>query len=284
MPFVPMKPLLEHALANGYAVPSFCVWNTETMNAVLTTAKRMRAPVILMSGEVECAVNQPAPTAATARALDDLHGMSVPFHLDHGASVARGRECLAAGYSSLMLDFSAYPYEKNVAALREMVALARPAGVTIEGELGAVGHVSPDTAEGSHGSTLTDPGQAADFVAQTGIDCLAVSIGNAHGFYTALPAFDFARLEQIHRAVSIPLVLHGGTGTPDADIRRAISLGIAKVNVATALVKPMRESLMKQWQEGARLWVPEAMAEAMKPVREAIAEWIVRTGAEGRLA
>jgi ketose-bisphosphate aldolase len=284
MPFVPMKPLLDHALTNGYAVPSFCVWNTETIDAVLTVAKRMRAPVILMAGEVECLANPPAQTAATARALADLHGMRVPFHLDHGGSVARACECIDTGYSSVMLDFSAHPYEENVAALKETVAMARPAGVTVEGELGAVGKVSNDTAEGSQGSTLTDPDQAADFVAQTGIDCLAVSIGNAHGFYTALPKFDFGRLEQIHRKVSIPLVLHGGTGTPDADIRRAIALGIAKVNVATALVKPLRESLMAQWQAGERLWVPEAVSEAMKPVREAIAEWIVRVGAEGKAA
>jgi ketose-bisphosphate aldolase len=277
-----MQPLLADALKRGYAVPSFCVWNTETMDAVLQVARRMRAPVILMSGECECAANPPAPTLVTARALAELYGMSVPFHLDHGASVARARECLDAGYTSLMLDFSSRPFIQNIAALKQVVAFAHPVGVTVEGELGAVGHVGKETAEGTHGSTLTDPEQAADFVKQTGIDCLAVSIGNAHGQYTALPKFDFGRLEKIHRLVSIPLVLHGGTGTPDADIRRAISLGIAKVNVATALVKPLRESLMKQWQAGVRLWVPEAVGEAMKPVREAIVEWIVRVGAEGK--
>lgn len=282
MPLIPMKPLLDHAIAHDYAVPSFCVWNTETMDAVLSVARRMRAPVILMAGEVECQVNTPAATVATARALADVHRMHVPFHLDHGASVERARECFDCGYSSLMLDYSSRPYEQNIEALRAVVAFARPVGVTVEGELGAVGHVGGDSAEGQHGSTLTDPEQAADLVTRTGIDCLAISIGNAHGFYTSLPTFDFDRLEAIHRRVSIPLVLHGGTGTPDTDIRRAIALGIAKVNVATALVKPMRETLMKQWQAGERPWVPEAMGAAMKVVREAIAEWIVRTGAEGR--
>jgi tagatose 1,6-diphosphate aldolase GatY/KbaY len=282
VPLVPMKPLLEHALVHGYAVPSFSAWNTETMNAVLQTARRMRAPVIMMTAEVEYAASGPAPTAATARALADLHGVSAALLLDHGSSIAAARECLAAGYTSLMLDFSARSIEENVAALRELVGLARPAGVTVEGELGAVGRVGGDTAEGSHGSTLTDPDQAAEFVARTGIDCLAVSIGNAHGQYTTLPKFDFDRLERIRRAVPVPLVLHGGTGTPDADIRRATSLGIAKVNVATALVNPMRESLMAQWQAGRNPWVPMAVAEAMKPVRRAIEEWIVRVGADGK--
>jgi len=277
-----MKPLLDHALAHGYAVPSFSAWNTETMNAVLQTAGRMRAPVIMMTAEVEYAASGAPATAATAKALAELYGVSVALLLDHGSSVAAARECLAAGYTSLMLDFSARPVEQNVAALREVVALARPAGVTVEGELGAVGRVGGDTAEGAHGSTLTDPDQAAEFVARTGIDCLAVSIGNAHGQYTTLPKFDFDRLERIHRAVSVPLVLHGGTGTPDADIRRAIALGIAKVNVATALVKPLRESLMAQWQAGRNPWVPMAVAEAMTPVRKAIEEWIVRMGAEGK--
>lgn len=278
-----MKPLLEHARAHGYAVPSFCVWNTETMDAVLEVSTRMQAPVIMMAGEVECLLNPPAQTVATARALVDIHQRSVPFHLDHGASVERARECLRCGYTSVMLDFSTRPVEENIAALRTVVEMARPAGVTVEGELGAVGHVGTSSAEGQHGSTLTDPDQAAYFVKNSGVDCLAVSIGNAHGDYPALPQLDFDLLERIHRSVSIPLVLHGGSGTPDEDIRRALSLGIAKVNVATALVKPLRESLTNQWQTGQNPWVPLAMSQAMRGVRDAVAEWIVRVGAEGRL-
>ncbi|MBD3240523.1 MAG: ketose-bisphosphate aldolase [Chitinivibrionales bacterium] len=282
MPIVPMKKLLDHAIEHGYAVPSFCVWNTETMAAVVRVATRMRAPIILMAGECEYAASSPGEVAATARGLVELHGITTALHLDHGGSVERARECLDAGYSSLMLDYSARPYDENVAALKEVVTMAHPADVTVEGELGAVGKVGDETAEGAHPSTLTDPDQAADFVSSTGIDCLAVSIGNAHGHYTALPKLDFDRLERIHRSVSVPLVLHGGSGTPDSDISRAIGLGIAKVNVATALVKPLRESLMRQWQAGERLWIPEAVGEAMKPVREAVAEWIVRVGAEGK--
>jgi fructose/tagatose bisphosphate aldolase len=181
-----------------------------------------------------------------------------------------------------MLDLSARPVEENVEALRRAVEIARPKGVTVEGEIGHVGRVGTGTQEGKGLSTLTEPGEAAEYAEETGVDALAVSIGNAHGNYTALPQFDFERLAAIREKVRVPLVLHGGTGTPVEDLRRAISLGIAKVNVASALVHGMRESLVCQWQAGENTWAPVAQAEALTPVRNAVAEWIEKLGAEGR--
>lgn len=282
MKFVPMKDLMSRAESEGYAVPSFCVWGAETMAVVLSVAQDMRAPVILMNGPMEFLVLSPADMAATANAMARRFNVPAAFHLDHGDSMAQVDAAIEGGYTSVMLDFSAKPYDENAAALREVVRRARPRGVTVEGEIGHVGKVDNVTAEGQGDSTLTVPAEAAAYAAETGVDALAVSIGNAHGQYTKLPRFDFERLAAIRAAVPVPLVLHGGSGTPDEDIRRAISLGIAKVNVATDLVRTIRESLLAQWGAGRNLWLPAATAEATHLIAPVVARWIERVGAARR--
>jgi tagatose 1,6-diphosphate aldolase GatY/KbaY len=181
-----------------------------------------------------------------------------------------------------MLDYSLRPFQENVEALQRVVAKAHPRGVTVEGELGTLGQVDDVTVEGGKTTTLTDPDVAARFVEATGIDTLAVSIGNAHGIYTTLPQLDFERLAKIHKAVSIPLVLHGGSGTPPADLQRAISLGIAKINVATELITAMRKSLFHQWGAGKNLWAPVAQAVAIEAMIPVLEKWLRLTGAAGR--
>jgi tagatose 1,6-diphosphate aldolase GatY/KbaY len=280
--FVAMKELLSAAVAGGYAVPSFCAWNAESMIAVLSVATELQAPVILMNGPGEYPLLGPADMAAVAQTVMRRFSVPAALHLDHGNSVALVGECLAVGYTSVMLDFSQRSYAENAAALREVVAMAHPRGVTVEGELGHVGRADNITTESSAESTLTEVAEAAAYVAETGVDALAVSIGNAHGQYTKLPQLDFARLEAIHRAVSIPLVLHGGSGTPEADLRRAIALGIAKVNVATELVTAQRQSLVAEWQAGARHWFPVAQGAAVKAMLPVIEKWFRWTGAAGR--
>jgi fructose/tagatose bisphosphate aldolase len=160
--------------------------------------------------------------------------------------------------------------------------MARPLNVTVEGELGVIGQVDQVSIEGGGASMLTDPEVAASFVKGTKIDALAVSIGNAHGMYTTLPRLDFERLEKIHGAVPAHLVLHGGSGTPEADLRRAISLGIAKVNVASELIDATRQSLMSQWGAGCNLWLPIAAAVSIKAMTPVLEKWFHRTGAAGR--
>jgi len=282
MNFIPMARLLERASAAGYAVPSFCVWNAETMRTVLAVAADLKAPVIVMTGPVEFRLLSPAEMAGVARAMAEPCNIPAAFHLDHGNALSQVEACLAAGYTSVMLDYSSCPLAENVAAMRQVVALARPRGATVEGEIGHVGRVDDGTFEGGDVSNLTDPAEAAAFVAQTGIDAVAVSIGNAHGQYVGLPQLDFDRLAAIRAAVPVPLVLHGGSGTPEADLRRAISLGIAKVNVATELIAAVRESLLEQWQSRENLWAPAAQAVAMQAMGPVVEKWIRITGAAGR--
>ena len=282
MKFLPMSELLSDAAARGYAVPSFCVWNAEAMDCVLRVATECRAPVILMNGPGEFPLLPPAAMASTATAAAARYSVRAALHLDHGDSIEQVEACLSAGYTSVMLDFSARSYAENAAALRQVAQRAHPLGVTVEGEIGHVGKVDAVTTEGGADSTLTVPAEAASYVAETGVDVLAVSIGNAHGQYTRLPRLDFDRLAVIHKAVRVPLVLHGGSGTPEPDIRKVISLGIAKINVATELIASVRESLRSQWGAGRNLWLPLAQAEAMRAMEAVVRKWIVLTGAKRR--
>ena len=282
MKFVPMLELLRRAVSEGYAVPSFCVWNAESMEVVLRVAAELKAPVILMNGPGEFGLLGPRDLGAVAYALAERFEVPAALHLDHGNSMAMVQDCLAAKYTSVMLDYSTRPWAENLEALSRVVALAHPQGVTVEGELGVIGQVDQVTVEGGGKSTLTDPDMAAAFVEKTGIDALAVSIGNAHGFYTKLPHLDLERLEKLKAATRIPLVLHGGSGTPEADLRRAISLGIAKVNVATESIAAVRQSLLEQWSTGKNLWTPMAQAVAMEAMAKVVKKWFRMTQAAGR--
>ncbi|MGA2984793.1 MAG: class II fructose-bisphosphate aldolase [Terriglobia bacterium] len=282
MEFIPMSVLLQEALSGGYGVPAFCVWNAETMEAVLRTAQALKAPVIMMSGPGEFGLLSPAQMGAVAYTVARRYNVRAALHLDHGDSPEMVDACLDAGYTSVMLDYSLRSFQENAEALRRVVAKAHPRGATVEGELGTLGQVDQATVEGGKSTTLTDPDVAARFVEATGIDTLAVSIGNAHGIYTALPKLDFDRLARIHAAVSLPLVLHGGSGTPPADLQRAISLGIAKVNVASELVKAQRSSLLEQWGENKNPWLPIAQAAAIEAMIPVLEKWLRLTGAAGR--
>jgi tagatose 1,6-diphosphate aldolase GatY/KbaY len=166
--------------------------------------------------------------------------------------------------------------------MKRVVEMARPHGITVEGEIGVVGKVDDVTQEGGEEAGLTGADEAADYVARTGVDALAVAIGNAHGLYTKLPKLDFERLALLREAAGVPLVLHGGSGTPEEDLKRAISLGIVKVNIASDLNAAYREALMEQWSEGVNLWSPSAEAVAMESVVPVVERWIRLTGADGR--
>lgn len=282
MNFVAMHQLLRPAYEGGYAVPSFCAWNAEVADTILQVASDLRAPVILMSGPGEFPLNPPDTLASVCRAVASKYSVPAALHLDHGDSPETVGHCLNAGYTSVMLDYSLRPFEENVAGMKQVVAMARPRGITVEGEIGSVGKVDDVTVEGGEHSTLTDPHEAARFAEMTGIDALAVSIGNAHGIYTKLPVFDFARLEQIRKAVGIPLVLHGGSGTQPEYIRRAVALGMCKINVASELCKAFRDTYAEQHSGGKTGWLPTVLGAARPAMAKVIERWIKLAGAEGK--
>ena len=277
-----MADLVGKAFRGGWAVPAFCTWNAESMAVVLGVAEKLRAPVILMQGPGEFPVLPPAAMAAVARAMEEGFHATAALHLDHGDSLEMVRQCVEARYTSVMLDFSSRPFEENAAALREVVRLARPHGITVEGEIGKIGKADEATAEGGTATAYTDPKDAVRYVRDTDVDLLAVSVGNKHGFYKGDPHLEFGLLAELHAAVKVPLVMHGGTGIPQKDIQRSITLGIAKVNVASELVHGYRGSLTAQWQNGENQWSPLAIGEAIKVMEPVVEKWIRITGAEGR--
>jgi ketose-bisphosphate aldolase len=279
-----MSRLLERATTEGYAVPAFYVWNAETVLTLLETASRMKAPVILLCSTVlKASPLSLGDLGRVAAALVQRFDVPAALMLDHGTTFAHVEECLASGYTSVLLDYSTKPFAENLEATRRVVKMAHPLGVTVESELGVVGLASKMTTEGDDSTVgLTDPGEAVTFVEQTGVDALAVAIGNAHGHYPRLPKLDFDRLARVRAAVNVPLVLHGGTGIPEADLHRAISLGIAKVNVGTELNTTIAEWLKAQLRSDDYLWIPELLAGSMPVAAKVVEKWIRMTGAAGR--
>lgn len=232
MPLVKMKTLLERADKENRAVGAFSVGNMEMVMGAVRAAEETNTPIILQIAEKRL-LNSPlelmAPMMVSAAKNSKV---DIAVHLDHGLTLDCIKKSLDFGFTSVMLDLSLLPLEENIEKTKEVVALAKKTGATVEAELGVVGGNEGDTEE--HVITCTDPTAAKRFCEETGIDCLAVAIGNAHGNYPVLPSLRFDVLEEINNTVSVPLVLHGGTGITAQMFRKAISLGIRKINIATA--------------------------------------------------
>lgn len=232
MALIKMKDLLENAAKNNRGCGAFSVGNMEMVKGAIRAAEELDTPIILQIAEVRLGHSPlhlmgPMMIQAAKEAAVD-----VAVHLDHGLTIATVQKALELGFTSVMLDASTLPFEENIARTKQVTELAKQYGATVEAELGLVGGSEDGSCD--HGIRCTDPGDAKVFAEQTGIDALAVAIGNAHGNYPVAPTLAFDVLEQIHNNVDIPLVLHGGSGITDSDFQRAISLGIRKVNIATA--------------------------------------------------
>lgn len=227
-----MKTLLKRAADNHQGVGAFSVGNMEMVKGAIQAAEELNTPIILQIAEVRLkhsplALMGPMMVQAAKEAKVD-----VAVHLDHGLTMETVKKALELGFTSVMFDSSTYPFEENIERTRQVVELAKTYGATVEAELGLVGG-SEDGSE-DHGIRCTDPDDAKTFCERTGIDALAVAIGNAHGNYPVAPKLAFDVLEKIHEKTNVPLVLHGGSGITDEDFQKAISLGIIKVNIATA--------------------------------------------------
>ncbi len=235
--------LLASSPAKDWAVGQFNSHNLVMMGAALAAARAERAPVILAVGYQSTKYFSLQALAAAMRVLAEEADVPVAIHLDHARELERVREALDCGFSSVMFDGSALSFEDNVAKTRQVVAMARDAGASVEGEVGVV--PQPGAKPGEIG--LTDIGQATEFAGLTGVDLLAVSLGSVHGMTEASLAIDQALLEKLGQAIPVPLVLHGASGVTDEAVRQAITKGVRKINVNTALkaaaVRKMREAL-----------------------------------------
>lgn len=234
MYLVPMHELLQEAERHGVAIPAFNFCNLETLYPILETARDLRAPVILQAAfsEVEYFGGE-GMRGFIEKALQRF-GVRAALHLDHGRSFQEAMRCIRFGFTSVMFDGSSLPLPENVRLTRQIVEVAHAVGVSVEGELGQIKGAEEGKEETEE--FLTDPDSAAQFARETGVDALAIAIGNAHGFYTQEPHIDFERLKRTRDLLGpFPIVLHGGTGIPDEQIKKAIELGIRKINFSTII-------------------------------------------------
>jgi len=275
------QTLLKAAQSGGYALGAFNVYNLEGAQAVAAAAEAAHSPVLLQI--------HPGALAHGGRPLVDLclataHTARVPMsvHLDHSAAEDAIRAALTAGITSIMADGSHLDYADNLSFTREMAALIHAQEGVVEAELGRLSGTEDDLTVPEYEARLTDPAQAADFVGQTGIDALAVCIGNVHGRYRGEPRLDFERLAAIRDAVSVPLVLHGASGLPDAMVRRAIELGVCKFNVNTevrhAYIGALRESVSAPDTPD----LVELMERAVAAMQDVVAEKLRLFGSVGK--
>jgi len=243
-----LKDVLVHARENQYAVPAFDVVEDVMTRTVLETVEEIKAPVIIMLLEADLETgggNGWAYQLGLLKAVADHHKVPVAIHLDHATNLDVIRKAVDAGFTGVMIDGSKLPFEENVAFTKAAVDMAAPKGVSVEAELGHVGGMDLQETECAE-NVLTEADEVARFVEQTGVDALAVSIGTAHGVYRSEPTLNIERLDELNEASPVPLVLHGGSGTPDDQIQTAVRHGICKLNIYTdervAMYKGMKEA------------------------------------------
>ena len=276
---VNLQTIIGMAEKGGYCIPAFNVYNTETVMGVIAAAEEAKAPVIiqiyprLIREEVGFYVC-PAVVAAARRA-----SVPVCFHLDHGPSEFEVVRSLAWGCSGIMIDGSVHSLDENIALTKHIVEVCSAVGVGVEGEIGHIGSVNDEAMD-----EFTDPAEAARFVKETGVTCLAVLIGNAHGHYKKTPKLDIERVKAIREATGgIPLVLHGGSGIPDDQVKAAIAAGIRKMNIGTDVCCAFADGTKETLDDPERsIAVDIFMRKPIESVKKLALEKIKLVGADGK--
>ncbi|GAA0859651.1 MULTISPECIES: tagatose bisphosphate family class II aldolase [Clostridium] len=243
------REMLKKAQEGGYAVPAFNIHNLETLQVVIETAAELRSPVILAGTPSTIKYAGGEYIVAMAEVAAKEYDIPIAIHLDHFEDIDAIKHYVDIGFKSTMIDASHENYENNIRIVKEVVDYAHKFDATVEAELGRLGGQEDDLVVDEKDTMYTNPEQAKDFVEKTGIDSLAVAIGTAHGLYKGKAKLDFDRLKEIREKVDIPLVLHGASDVPDELVKKAISLGICKVNVATDLKIPFSDAVKKYFIE-----------------------------------
>ncbi|MEV5954747.1 class II fructose-bisphosphate aldolase [Streptomyces sp. NPDC051987] len=266
MPLVPTAELVRSARRGGHAVGAFNVITLEHAEAVAEGAEAAGSPVICQISEnaVRFHGGRLEPIARTTAAVAEAAGVPVALHLDHVTDEELLHRAADCGFGSVMFDASALPHAANVAATRAAAAWAHARNLWLEAELGEIGGKDGVHAPG----VRTDPGQAREFVAATGVDALAVAVGSAHAMTTRTARLDHDLIVRLAATVPVPLVLHGSTGVPDAELRRAVAGGMVKINIGTALNVAFTEAVRGTLAADATVVDPRP---ALKAARRAMA-------------
>ncbi len=281
---VPFKSILQNARNGRYAVGAFNCLSLEHVMGAIQAAEELRSPIILQLAEVQfpCA---PMELMASVY-LEAAHKASVPVavHLDHGQSLETCVKAIQSGFNSVMFDGAELSFEDNVRQTAEIVRIAHAAGVDVEAELGRVG----DTGFGGEGTgeatpdVFTDVEESAEFIRRTGVEALAIAIGNLHGRYVATPKLNIVRLKEIASRNELPLVLHGGSGTSEEDFKACIHNGICKINVATALQMAVTDAVRKYLSENETAGYIDTKSVIVEATKESVKQHILLFESNGK--
>lgn len=273
--YVSMKEMLNRANEGNYAVMAINCFNLETARSVIRAAEAENAPIIInifhehMLNHCDSSVIAPL-----VKVLAEQSSVEVALNYDHGMEKDLVIKAIDDGYSSVMIDMSALDFEDNVRITSEVVAYAHDRDVSVEGEVGSIGGSEGGMYTDVH--QMTDPLEAEEFVKATGVDCLAVSYGTSHGDYPEghVPTLDFDRLIDIKKRTKIPLVLHGGSGAGEANMRRSVELGINKINVGNDFMKANRDALLEMAKNDPKQDFLSFIQKAEKDSQEVIRYYI----------
>jgi len=283
MALVSMKAMLASARQEGYAVGAFNVVDYASMKAVVRAAEELKAPVIVQLSVKTIMYWGYETLAGWMRELAEDAPIPVALHVDHCKDPDVIKRCIEAGWTSVMIDASALPFEENLDLSRRVVDMALPAGVGVEAELGEIGGVEEDLAVNEEDAHLADPQKALAFCEELDLAAFAPAIGTAHGMYRGEPKIAFDRLEEIYRHTETPLALHGGTGLPDDIIQRCIELGCAKINISTQLKYAFIDGFVDYHRDNPRDYEPLKVLEAQfQRIESLIAEKIRQFGGAGK--
>ena len=287
---VSMKDMLGDAKAKHYAIPAFDISNYEMMKAVLDVCEEERSPALLMGLGVDLGGKGLPLISSMVRAASDFYTIPVCFHLDHATDLESIKAAVEAGFSSVMFDGSVLPFEENAKKTAEVVSFAHSRGITVEAELGHVGNAMVGNENDSVNNenpedTLTLPDEVVRFVDITDVDALAIAIGTAHGVYLKTPTLRIDRLDEITAVCDRPLVLHGGSGTPDDQMKMAILHGITKINIFSDVVGALNTGLKTKLNsiKNPSTWPAFVFEDARCAMREAVRKKIRAFGSFGRV-
>jgi len=281
--YVNMKYILDNANRDGYAVMAINCVNMEMARAAIEAANEEHSPIIVQFGVGQMSkLAHPTEMVPMIKEMAERASVPVCLNLDHGPSLEAEVSAIQMGFSNVMIDASSLPYEENVRRTRQVVDLAHAKGISVEAELGHVGQAADG--DGRTDDMYTNVEQAVEFVKETGCDALAVAIGTAHGKYPEgyVPVLDFGRLAELKAALKMPLVLHGGSGSGEENIRKAVAGGINKINVCTDAFHAAEKAMKAKWEAEPNTDYLGICMVAEKAVKEFVRDYIRLIGSNNR--
>lgn len=277
------KEILDHAHKYNYAVGAFNVNNMEIVQAIVEAAEETNSPVILQASQGGLKYAGIEYIAELGKLAGRKAKVPVAVHLDHGTDFEQVMLCIRHGFTSVMIDGSKYELKENINITKKVIEVAHAVGVSVEAELGKIGGTEDDITVDERDATFTDPKEAKTFVDETGVDYLAIAVGTAHGVYKGEPKLDFDRIKTIKELLRIPLVLHGSSGVPADAIKKAVSLGINKINIDTDLRIAFTQAIRDYNEKNPNNIDPrKVLAPAKESMKEVIKEKMNLFGSAGR--